>query len=124
MSKHMFKFAEIGTDLNNLGITEATLIRFSRRFESRIKPMRDNLTQELRASNDPNTTMRAWIEVNLLAPLINKFTSLDVEDQFIPNANSIRTMQLQHITREQVADLIKKHRRLPMPPTMEWLLQY
>jgi hypothetical protein len=99
----MFKFAEIGTDLNNLGITEATLIRFSRRFESRIKPMRDNLTQELRASNDPNTTMRAWIEVNLLAPLINKFTSLDVEDQFIPNANSIRTMQLQHITREQVA---------------------
>lgn len=111
MNKYMLKFAEIGTDLKNLGVTEPTLLRFSRRFESRIKPMRENLTQELRASNDPDTTMRAWIQVNLLAPLIQKFTSPNVDDQFVPNANSIRVMQMHHTTREQVAE-IKRERAI------------
>lgn len=99
----MLKFAGIDTDLKNLGVKDNTLLRFSRRFEAKIKPMRENLTQELRASNDPDTTMRAWIRVNLLNPLIEKFTSPSLDDQFVPNNKSMLIMQAHNTTREQVA---------------------
>jgi len=104
MNKHMLKFAAIDADLKNLGVKDNTLLRFARRFEAKIKPMRENLTQELRASNDPDTTMRAWIRVYLLNPLIDKFTSPVADNQFIPNAKSIKIMNEHNITREQVAE--------------------
>jgi len=104
MNKHMLKFAAIDADLKNLGVKDNTLLRFARRFEAKIKPMRENLTQELRASNDPDTTMRAWIRVYLLNPLIEKFTSPSLDDQFVPNNKSMLIMQAHNTTREQVAE--------------------
>ena len=80
----MIKLAAIESVLEQEGITSPSLLRFARRyFESRMRGSRDQILAELRGSRDPNATMRAWIVVNMLNPLVEKFTSPRPEDQLI-----------------------------------------
>ena len=80
----MIKLAAIESVLEQEGVTSPSLLRFARRyFESRMRGSRDQIITELRNSRDPNTTLRAWIVVNMLNPMIEKFTSPRPEDQLI-----------------------------------------
>jgi hypothetical protein len=80
----MIKLAAIESVLEQEGVTSPSLLRFARRyFESRMRGSRDQIIAELRNSRDPNATFRAWIVVNMLNPMIEKFTSPRPEDQLI-----------------------------------------
>jgi hypothetical protein len=122
----MIKLAAIESVLEQEGVTSSSLLRFARRyFESRMRGSRDQIIKELRASRDPNATLRAWIVVNMLNPLIEKFTSPRPEDQLIKskrvdeiNAATGRTYEQQvqlktERAREWVSTLITDYVDIP-----------
>jgi hypothetical protein len=82
MNNQLIKTAEISAEFQTLGITDATLLRFLRRYEEAIRPGREELETEVRASDDPTATMRAWIRARMVNPLMARFASEDPNVQF------------------------------------------
>ena len=82
MNDQLIKTAEISAEFQTLGITETTLLRFLRRYEEAIRPGREELETEVRASDDPAATMRAWIKARMVNPLLARFASEDPNVQF------------------------------------------
>lgn len=96
----LIKSAAIESDLQNLGVTDGSLLRFAIRFESKIKTLRNQLMGELQTSQDPNNTFRAFIKVFMLNPLLQKFLSENLADHLQPRPDLLRFMQQHNISLE------------------------
>jgi hypothetical protein len=102
MDDAFIKIAEISQHFADMNVTDPKLLRFLRRYEEAIGAGRNELEAEVRASDDPTQTMRAWIKTRMADPLMAIFVSEDPNVQFPLDNKNIKTLERFRATQDVV----------------------